>query len=82
MVTIGLSGGIVFLSLPSFEMAVQRVAEREHQGGHDIPESTIRRRYDAGRRLFAEVHQPLMAQWVIYDYAGDEPLVMAWNDKP
>jgi predicted ABC-type ATPase len=33
-------------------MVVQRVAERVRQGGHDIPEATIRRRFDAGMRLF------------------------------
>ena len=34
----------------SADMAVQRVAERVRQGGHDIPEETIRRRFDAGTR--------------------------------
>ena len=46
---------LFFLSLPSADMAVQRVAERVRQGGHDIPEATIRRRFEAGRRLFFEV---------------------------
>ena len=72
---------LFFLSLPSAEMAVQRVAERVRQGGHDIPEATIRRRFDAGKRLFFEVYQPLVDQWILYDNAGDEPLLMDWSDK-
>ena len=72
---------LFFLSLPSAEAAVQRVAERVRQGGHDIPEATIRRRFDAGKRLFVEVYQPLVNQWVLYDNAGDEPLLMDWSDK-
>ena len=31
---------LFFLSLPLVDMAVQRVAERVRQGGHDIPEAT------------------------------------------
>jgi len=72
---------LFFLSLPSAEMAVQRVAERVCQGGHDIPEATIHRRFEAGRRLLTEVYQPLVDQWVLYDNAGDEPLLMDWSDK-
>lgn len=71
-----------FLSLPSAEMAVQRVAERVRQGGHDIPEAIIRRRFDAGKRLFFEVYQPLVDQWVLYDNSGDEPILMDWSNKP
>jgi predicted ABC-type ATPase len=35
---------LFFLSLPSPEIAVLRVAERVRQGGHDVPEEVIRRR--------------------------------------
>lgn len=73
---------LFFLSLPSADMAVQRVAERVRQGGHDIPESTIRRRFDSGARLFRTVYQPLVDQWVLYDNSGDEPLLMDWSSKP
>ena len=73
---------LFFLSLPSAEAATQRVAERVRQGGHDIPEATIRRRFEAGKRLFSEVYYPLVDQWALYDNAGDEPLLMDWSDKP
>lgn len=73
---------LFFLSLPSADMAVQRVAERVRQGGHDIPEGTIRRRFEAGKRLFATVYKPLVDQWVLYDNAGDEPALMDWSGKP
>ena len=43
---------LVFLSLPSAEMAVARVAARVEQGGHSIPEPVIRRRFEAGLRHF------------------------------
>ena len=39
---------LVFLWLPHPDMAVARVAARVREGGHDVPEETIRRRYEAG----------------------------------
>jgi predicted ABC-type ATPase len=63
-------------------LAVQRVAERVRQGGHDIPEATIRRRFDSGLRLLREVYQPLVNKWVLYDNSGSEPKLMDWSDKP
>ncbi len=73
---------LFFLSLPSADVAIQRVAERVRQGGHDIPATTIRRRFDSGKRLFSEVYQPLVDQWVLYDNAGDVPVLMDWSGKP
>lgn len=73
---------LFFLGLSSAEMAVQRVAERVRQGGHDIPEATIRRRFDAGKRLFSEVYQPMVDQWIFYDNSSDEPVLVDWSGKP
>jgi predicted ABC-type ATPase len=39
---------LFFLALPNAETAMARVAERVRQGGHDIPEVVIRRRFTAG----------------------------------
>ena len=39
---------LVFLWLPSADMAIDRVKDRVLRGGHAIPEDTIRRRYKAG----------------------------------
>lgn len=73
---------LLFLSLPSADAAVLRVAERVRQGGHDIPQATIRRRFASGCRLFSDVYQPLVDKWVLYDNAGDEPVLMDWSGKP
>ena len=71
---------LFFLSLPSADTAVQRVAARVRHGGHDIPETTIRRRFETGRHLFATVYQPLVDRWVLYDNAGDRPVLVDWRD--
>lgn len=68
---------LFFLSLPSADSAVRRVAERVSQGGHDIPEVTIRRRFDAGLRLFGTIYQPLVDQWTLFDNSGDKPSLLS-----
>jgi predicted ABC-type ATPase len=78
----GYSVELFFLSLPNADMAVQRVAERVRQGGHHIPEDTIRRRFDSGLQLLRTAYQPLVDQWAVYDNAGDEPQLIDWSDKP
>ena len=70
-----------FLSLPSADAAVNRVAERVRQGGHNIPEATIRRRFEAGLRLFAERYKVLVDEWVLYDNVGPRPVMMDWSNR-
>jgi predicted ABC-type ATPase len=61
---------LVFLWLPSADVAVARVAERVRLGGHSVSEDVIRRRYAAGLRNFFEFYQPLAATWRVYDNSG------------
>jgi predicted ABC-type ATPase len=58
---------LVYLWLPTPDLAVARVAERVRSGGHDVPEATIRRRYHAGLRNFFELYRPPAATWRFYD---------------
>jgi predicted ABC-type ATPase len=58
---------LFFLWLPSADMAVERVEERVREGGHHVPEETIRRRYEAGLRNFFRIYRPLAASWRFYD---------------
>jgi predicted ABC-type ATPase len=68
---------LVFLWLPSVDMALARVADRVSAGGHDIPADTVRRRYHAGVRNFFRLYQPLASTWRFYDNAGAQPVLMA-----
>jgi predicted ABC-type ATPase len=43
---------LLYLWLPTAEMAVLRVAARVRSGGHNVPEADIRRRYEGGRANF------------------------------
>jgi predicted ABC-type ATPase len=72
---------IFFLELPSVELAIGRVADRVAQGGHDIPEAVIRRRFITGRRNFLNLYKPLADAWRHYDNAGDKPVLIASSDE-
>jgi predicted ABC-type ATPase len=58
---------LIYLWLPRVEMSIERVAGRVRDGGHAVPEETIRRRYEAGLRNFFELYRPLTARWSFYD---------------
>ena len=73
---------IFFLELPTVELAVQRVADRVAQGGHDIPEAVIRRRFAAGKRNFLILYKPLADAWRHYDNAAEKPMLLASNEQP
>ena len=53
-----------FIGLNSPEFAISRVAERVAQGGHNIPEEVIRRRFRAGLRNLPE-YQKAVNSWVV-----------------
>lgn len=73
---------LIFLQLDSAEEAIARVAQRVRQGGHDIPEAVIRRRFAAGRENFAHLYAARVDAWALYDNSGNEPVLLAWSEKP
>lgn len=72
---------LFFLMLPSAEAAMARVAERVRQGGHDIPEPVIRRRFAAGLRNFHQRYKPRVNTWAIYDSFNAEPVLLEWGNN-
>jgi predicted ABC-type ATPase len=73
---------LIFLSLPSADLAAARVSARVAQGGHDVPEEVVRRRFDAGLRNFEDLYRGLVSSWVLYDNSGPEPRLIASGDNP
>lgn len=63
----GYRAHLIFLALPAAELALARVAERVRQGGHDVPEPVVRRRFVAGLHNFFEVYRTIVDGWHMYD---------------
>ena len=77
----GYQVSLYFLSLPTVEVAIDRVAFRVQQGGHYIPEDVIRRRFSAGRKNFEQQYSPIVNDWALYNNAGEEPLLIEWGEN-
>lgn len=58
---------VVFLWLPTVELALARVAERVKLGGHHVPDDVVRRRFTRGRDNFFEHYRRLSHRWKVYD---------------
>jgi predicted ABC-type ATPase len=72
---------LIFLQLKSVEAAIARVRLRVSQGGHHIPEPTIRRRFSAGLLNFEQLYAPLVDAWVRYDCSDTQPVLLDWSEK-
>ena len=70
-----------FLSLPNEDIAVSRVALRVAQGGHNIPEDVIRRRFKAGLENFYNYYSKVVNSWALYDNYGINPKLLDWENK-
>ena len=68
---------LYYLWLPNVDLHIQRVAERVRQGGHDVPEQDIRRRYKRSLMNFFELYQPLADHWAVIDNTGTSPRMIA-----
>jgi predicted ABC-type ATPase len=73
---------LVYFFLPSEAMCVMRVEGRVNDGGHHVPEDTIRRRYQAGLRLFFGTYRHLVDTWRMYDNSSNSaPKLIARGDS-
>lgn len=75
--TSGYRIGLFFLWLPSPEEAIERVRQRVRQGGHDVPEPVIRRRFFRGLRNFFSLYAPAVSEWTMYDNSGPSHDIIA-----
>lgn len=67
---------LLFLQLPTPEMAVARVRQRVLEDGHDVPEAVVRRRFHAGWSNFELIYRDLVDEWIIYDNSGSSPVLL------
>lgn len=72
---------LIFLSLPNSDMAVARVAARVSQGGHNVPEDVVRRRFSLGLANLKDIYQQLVDAWVLYDNSSSVPKLLEWGEN-
>ena len=64
---------LFFLWIPDADFSRQRVRERVSQGGHDIPDETLYRRYPRIMYNFVYLYMPLCDRVLCYDNSNPEP---------
>ena len=72
---------LLYFWLKTPEMAIERVKARVATGGHDIPEETIRRRYQVGINYFFNYYAPICERWILADNSQIPFRVIAEGSK-
>jgi predicted ABC-type ATPase len=72
---------LFFLMLPSAQFAIERVAQRVRQGGHNIPADVIVRRFASGFENFENIHKPLVNAWTLIDNSQTPYQILDWSEQ-
>ena len=75
--TNGFKVKLLFFWLPTIEMAINRVAVRVSEGGHNIPTEVIARRYSRGIENLFKIYIPLCDDWAVFDNSDETPELIA-----
>ncbi len=57
---------IIFIFLRRADLCVERVRQRVRKGGHDVPETDIRRRYSRSKVNFWNLYRPMADAWHLF----------------
>lgn len=63
---------LLFLKLNSEELAIERVATRVIEGGHNIPINVIRRRYRNGLKNLLQKYISIVDKWILVDNSEEK----------
>ena len=72
---------VVYFWLDSADRAIGRVAKRVRAGGHNVPEETIRRRYQVGLNYLFHNYMQECDKWILCDNTNPPFSVVAEGSK-
>lgn len=72
---------LIYLALPDATTAIERVAARVKQGGHDIPITVIRRRFHRSLKNLFGLYIPLANRWKVFDNYSSPPAQIAGGTR-
>jgi predicted ABC-type ATPase len=77
----GMTVNVMYFSVRSPEICLQRIARRVAEGGHDVAEDVVRRRF---LRSFTRLGEllPLTALWRCYEASGPQPELALEGEGP
>lgn len=68
---------ISYLWLNSYSVAIYRVRKRVTEGGHNVPEEDVRRRYNRSICNFINLYSSIANSWILYDNTNENPIKIA-----
>lgn len=72
---------IYYLRVPTVEFAIERVKFRVTQGGHNVPQQDIIRRFKKSLENFQNIYRPLADSWIVFDTSGSQPFVVDESEE-
>jgi len=72
---------LFFLWIPDVSFSKRRIRERVKDGGHNIPDETISRRFPRVMHNFVKIYIPLCDKIVCYDNSESEPVLVFVQDE-
>jgi predicted ABC-type ATPase len=72
---------LFFLWLRDVKIALDRIASRVRNGGHNIPNPVIRRRFKKSLTNFLKLYRPLLNSWAIFNNSSDSPQMIAFEES-
>ncbi len=73
----GYKVSLIYFWLNSPELAINRVAQRVSNGGHDIPRDVVLRRYQAGIDNLFNIYMPCVDYWLLADNSYTPRVIVA-----
>lgn len=73
----GYNTSLLFFWLKNIELAKERVKSRVREGGHNIPEDIIERRYLGGILNLFDIYFLIVDQVLIFDNSEGKPILVA-----
>jgi len=74
---LGYQTTLIFFWLDSTDLAVERVKNRVKEGGHNVAERVILRRYFSGAKNLFNLYIPICDYWMIFDKSKLAPELIA-----
>jgi predicted ABC-type ATPase len=68
---------LFFLWVPSPELAIARIKDRVAEGGHNVPDEDVRRRFARGIRNFFNLYESLLDSWMFFDNSTAKYVLIA-----
>lgn len=68
---------LYFLWIPDADLSIARIKERVLDGGHDIPQEDVRRRFKRSIMNFFNLYENMFYSWMLFDNSQSKPILIA-----